>query len=327
MRAKSMTPKALSRNSKRASAPVTRHSSLKKKRYIMHKLITPLLAVLLLLSLSSCKMFKKPTVDRIHDLKIISMTPDQTNILISLKVNNPNSYKLVVKELKVSLLDKDRVAVGNAVMSKQIMIPGRKSTAVDFNVKLDTRKTAKMISHADQVLFFYIQGQGKGRALGCTKKLQFEEPYELKIKDYISDLLPKFTAGGSDLFKVQKTHISKLGIGQTQVQTDFMLLNPYGLTFTFKGFPADVYVNEKIVGKANLGTQLYFNENVYSKDGNIQLEINNFKSLVEAVKGAVKGEIDYKVKGTVIIDAFGMEIKNPYEFKGSIPFNLQELIF
>lgn len=293
----------------------------------MNKPLTLLLTGLLLLSLSSCRMFKKPTVDRVHDLKIVSMTPDQTDVLLSLKVNNPNSYKLVLKELKVTLLDKDRVSVGSAVMNKQIVIPGRKSTAIDFNVRLDTRKTAKMISHADQVLFFYIQGKGKGRALGCNKKLDFEEPYELNIKDYIADLLPKFAAEGSDLFKVQKTHITKLGLAQTQVQTDFILLNPFGLSFTFKGFPADVYVNEKIVGKANLGTQLYFNENVYSKDGNIQLEINNFKSLVEAFKGAVQGEIDYKVKGNVLIDAFGMEIKKPYEFKGSIPFNLQELIF
>ena len=32
-------------------------------------------------------------------------------------------------------------------------------------------------------------------------------------------------------------------------------------------------------------------------------------------------------EGNVIIDAFGMEITKPYEFKGAVPFNLADLIF
>ena len=291
------------------------------------KKLALLLSVLMLLSMSACKMFKKPTVDKIHDIKIVSMTPDVTNLLISVKVNNPNSYKLILKELNLKLLDKNRTEVGNALMKSSIMIPGRKSTAIDFTVKLDTRKTAKLISSADQIVFFYVQGKGKGKGLGFNNKIDFEEPYELNIKDYISDLLPRFTAEGKDLFKLQRTHISKAGITETEIVSEFMILNPYGMTFTFKGFPADVIINDKVVGKGNLEAPLSFDENVYSKDGVMTLKVSNFKSILGALKGVTKGEIEYKVKGNVIIDAFGMEITKPYEFKGAVPFNLAELIF
>jgi len=44
------------------------------------------------------------------------------------------------------------------------------------------------------------------------------------------------------------------------------------------------------------------------------------------VKGAIKGEIKYSVKGNVIIDAFGMQIKQPYSYQDSLPVNIVELI-
>lgn len=291
------------------------------------KKISIIMLIVLLSLLSGCKMFKKPTVDKIHDIKIVSMSPDVTELLISVKVNNPNSYKLILKSLNIDLLDKSRNQIGNALMKASIMIPGRKSTAIDFTVKLDTRKTAKLISHSDQIVFFYVQGHGKGKALGFNKNFEFEEPYELNIRDYISDLLPRFTAEGKDLFKLQRTHISQLGLGETEVISEFMILNPYGMSFTFKAFPADVIINDKVVGKGSLQAPLSFDENVYSKDGVIVLKVSNFKSILGALKGVVKGEIGYQVKGTVVIDAFGMEIKKPYEYRGSIPFNLSELIF
>jgi hypothetical protein len=96
----------------------------------------------------------------------------------------------------------------NCQNEQQVYDTGTRSTNIDFNVVLDTRKTAKMISHSDQVVFFYIVGQGRGKALGCTKRISFEEPYELNIRDYISDLIPRFSANGQDLFRLQRTYIS-----------------------------------------------------------------------------------------------------------------------
>jgi LEA14-like dessication related protein len=293
----------------------------------MNRLLQLAALLAVLLSLSACKAFKKPTVDRVHDLTVASMTPDRTTLLLSVKVGNPNFYKLSLRELNIRLLDKDRMEVGTAKMKARIMIPGGKSTNIDFNVVLDTRRTARMISHADQVVFFYILGEGYGKALGFGKRFEFEEPYELNLKEYMADLIPRFSAGGQDLFRLQRTYISDWGLGATKIRSEFIILNPYGLRFSLRSFPADVFINGRKVGSASLEKPLEFTEDIYSLDGSMLLQVNNFKSILQALGGVVKGEIGYEIRGKVNIDALGMEIGKPYEYKGSIPFDISELLF
>lgn len=293
----------------------------------MKRLLQIMLILLVLLGLGGCKLFKKPTVDRIHDIRIVSMTPDQTNLLISVKINNPNSYKLVVREMTLKLMDKDRVQVGTATMNAKIMIPGRKSTAIDFSVNLETRKATRMISHADQILFFYIEGVAKGSALGFGKTIRFEEPYGLDIRDYISRLLPSFKSEGENLFVLQRTKIEQWGLSSTTIGSEFIILNPFGLSFRFKEFPAEVYINQRLVGTAGLQEPLSFTEDVYSRNGKMVMRVSNFRSIINALGGVIKGEIEYKIKGNVVIEAFGMEIRSPYEYMGKIPFDVSELIF
>mgnify|MGYP001178326603 CR=1 FL=1 len=41
-------------------------------------------------SLSSCKLFRKPTVEKIRDIQVVSISPDKSVVRVSLIVNNPN---------------------------------------------------------------------------------------------------------------------------------------------------------------------------------------------------------------------------------------------
>lgn len=282
--------------------------------------------MLTLLSLSSCNFFKKPTVDKIRDIKVLSITPDKSLVEISLVVNNPNSYKIRVSKLDIELLNKDRGKVGIASLNKEIEIPKKASTTIDFKVELDTRPVVKMVSGIDQKVQFFVTGKGRGKALGMGKNFCFDEPYELDLQEHLQNLLSRFSASGQSLFKVQRTTVEKVGIGETELHVNFMILNPYGFTFNFKGFPAEIYLNDKLAGTGNLQNQLSFNENIYSKDGVMIFKLSNLKSILGALKGVFKGEVAYTVKGKVMIDAMGMEINRPYEYKGSLPLNIWGLL-
>jgi LEA14-like dessication related protein len=282
--------------------------------------------MLTLLSLSSCNFFKKPTVDKIRDIKVLSITPDKSLVEISLVVNNPNSYKIRVSKLDIELLNKDRGKVGIASLNKEIEIPKKASTTIDFKVELDTRPVVKMVSGIDQKVQFFVTGKGRGKALGMGKNFSFDEPYELDLQEHLQNLLSRFSASGQSLFKVQRTTVEKVGIGETELHVNFMILNPYGFTFNFKGFPAEIYLNDKLAGTGNLQNQLSFNENIYSKDGVMIFKLSNLKSILGALKGVFKGEVAYTVKGKVMIDAMGMEINRPYEYKGSLPLNIWGLL-
>jgi len=281
---------------------------------------------LVLISLSSCKLFKSPTVTKIQDVKVISITPDKSTIKISFMVSNPNCYKLKLDQLSVELLNKDRYKVGTATLQKVVQIPKKSTMCLDFNVELETRPVVKMVSSIDQKVQFFITGKGHGKVLGIGKKFKFDEPYELDLKEQLKSIIPKFSTNGQSLFKITKTTVEKIGIGETELQVHFIILNPYGLTFNFKGFPAEIYISDKFAGTGNLKNQLKFNENIYSQDGVMVFKLNNLKTILGAVKGAVKGEIRYSVKGRVLIDALGMEINQPYSYQDALPVNILEML-
>ncbi|MDD4309801.1 MAG: hypothetical protein PHO32_05430 [Candidatus Cloacimonetes bacterium] len=287
-------------------------------------IIIALLAILL--SLSSCKLVKKPTVEKVRDIRVVSISPDKSVVNVSLIVNNPNGFKIRLSKLDIEVLNKDRGKVGMATLTKEVEIPKKAAVNIDFKVEMDTRPTVKMVSSLDQNVQFFVIGNGYGKALGMGRKFSFDEPYELDLKEHLENLLSKFSAGGQNLFKIQRTSVEKVGIGETELHVSFMILNPYGFTFNFKGFPAELYINNKLAGKGNLQNQLSFDENIYSKDGVMIFKLSNLKSVLGAVSGVFKGEMEYAVKGKVIIDAMGMEVNRPYEYKGSVPLSLWDLL-
>lgn len=282
--------------------------------------------IIITMFLSACKLFKQPTLEKVHDVKITKFGVDEIDVLLSISIHNPNCYQLKIDKLDVDLLNKDRVKIGSATLQKKVTIPKRRSNALYFGVTLQTRPTAKMVSMSNQSVYFYISGKGHGKVLGFGKKFDFEEPYELNLKEYLETLIPRFQADGQNIFKLKRSYIKELGLSQATMSVDFMLMNPFGLGFNLKGFPAELWLNNTLVGRGNLATQMRFDETIHSKDGSMNFKVSNFKALWSAIKGVIKGEIPYTVKGTVIIDAFGMEIRKPYEYSGSVPVSLSDYL-
>lgn len=294
----------------------------------MKKLLIAMISVLMLLSSTGCNfLFKKPQVTKVHDFKVISLGVDKIELEVAVSVLNPNAYQLKLDKLDIELLNKERDRIGSATMQKTVVIPKHKANALSFRIKLDTRPTARMISHSNQTVYLYVAGRGHGKVLGFGKNFSFEEPYEMDLKRHLEMLIPKFEASGQDLFKVQRSYVKKLGFTQAELHVDFMLLNPYGLTFRLKGFPAEVFLGDKSVGKGNLSMQMSFNENTHSKEGTMVFKINNWRALGAALKGVFQGEIPYRVQGTVMIEAFGLEINKPYNYQGAVPINLSDMVF
>ncbi|MDP3113349.1 MAG: hypothetical protein Q8M98_01110 [Candidatus Cloacimonadaceae bacterium] len=265
-------------------------------------------------------------MEKIHDVKVLSFSPDKIELEIAISVKNPNSYQLKLNQLNIDLLNIDRDRIGMAELSKAVEIPKKRSAALHFKVSLESRPTVRMINKSDSRVFFYVSGKGEGRVLCSNKKFDFEEPVELDLRKHLEDMIPRFEAEGAGLFQIKRSYVDKLGIAETKIKIDFILLNPYGFTFRLKEFPAEIFINDKPAGTGNLANQLNFDENIFSREESMQFKVNNWKSIIGAVKGAVKGEITYRVRGMLIIDAYGIEIRKPYTYEGSVPVSLSDYL-
>ncbi|MCB5279097.1 MAG: hypothetical protein LHW59_06210 [Candidatus Cloacimonetes bacterium] len=291
------------------------------------KLKSIFVAVLVTMLFGGCRFFfKTPTVEKIQDLKVQSISVDHTLLVVSIIVHNPNSYNIRLSKLDLDLLNMNRERVGMAVLQKDIELPGKKSINLDFTVRIQTRPLIQMVSSINHDLQFFISGKGEGKAMGISKKFDFEESYCLEIKDHLMHIIPSLNAGGQDLFKLTRTYVDNYGLSKSMLNAEFILLNPYGFSFNLKGFPAEIFINGKKVGSGNLKSQLNFNEDVFYKDGSMVFELSNLKSAFGAVKGVFKGEVKYTVKGTILIDAMGLDMSTPYEYEGSIPLSMWDLL-
>ncbi len=297
------------------------------------KLCKALMAIALLLSLCSCKfVFKQPEILKIQDLKIAEIKIDNSKLELSIIVKNPNGYPIRLKELDVQMLDPNRVKVGEAKLKKEIMLPAKKSVQLDFQVNIQTRPMIHMVSSINKDLQFLILLKGKGKAKGISKSFEVEQPYSIAIQDYLPQLLPNLdrmqsgSAGEQPLFKLLRTYIGDYGISKSTLMADFIVINPYGISFRFQGFPSEVFIGGKSIGSGNIKEELVFDENVFYRDGSMAFQLSNLKSVVSATKGLFKGGIDYEVRGTIQVQAMGIDLEIPYAYFGVIPISIWELI-
>jgi hypothetical protein len=97
-----------------------------------------------------------------------------------------------------------------------------------------------------------------------------------------------------------------------------MLFNPYGLSFVFRDFPSEIWVNDKFAGRGKLTKPIVFNENIFSAEGEMVFSLSNFNSLLLASKALVKKDMNYLVDGTLQVEGFGAKISKPFKFKGTV---------
>jgi hypothetical protein len=293
----------------------------------MKRTILCLISCLALLGLSGCKfLFKSPTLEKVHDLKVVSIDPDEAKLELTLSVHNPNCYKLKLDRMDVVLLNHNREPIGDAVLKQGVEIPKKRSNALAFSISLDTRSTVRMVNYSDQKVFLYISGVGEGRVAGVKKKFEFEEPYEIDIREQLEQVVSSFKADSQDMFVLKRSYISRVGLTESQVSVDFIILNPYGLKFTLESFPATITIGGKEAGRGDLANALSFDEKVYSHEGTMVFSISNLKAILNIAKGALNGEVGYQVDGRVKIRAYGLDVDRPFTYKDKIVINITDEI-
>lgn len=291
----------------------------------MKKTLVLLLSLVALTGLSSCKfLYRSPKVEKVHELKVASIDPDKIKVELSLRVLNPNRYKLTLTDLEVDLLSKNREKIGAAKLSRSVEIPPKKSNALDFNLTLDTRPTVKLVNHSQQKVFVYIAGKGAGKVACSKQKFRFEEPFEIDVKEELQHSIASFQVSGEDVFKIKRSYLGKLGLTESQILVDFLIMNPYGFKFSLEEFPSTITIGNSETGRGNLDKALYFDETVYSREGTMIFKVNNLKAIYNLAKGAINGELSYRVDGDVNIRAYGVEFQKPYSYRDLITISITD---
>ncbi len=303
--------------------------------------------------LGACSIFKAPNFERVNQVQLKDLTIDRTKLDLSIVINNPNWYGITVKTLDIDVMDRDRNKLGNIVMTQPLKISKHAADTVYFEILMDTRKVAKLLSYSSDKVEFIVKATAKAKVSCISKTIRYEQPNHINFTKIIEDLLPGIPteyeiptihtntkkpntkdkkyifsdpnakpAGNApikpDIFKVAKTSVTDIGFKDTELTIKFMLLNPYGFAFTIRDFPSEVWINDKLAGKGKLAKPIIINENVMSADGELVFKLNNFNSILLVSTALVKKDMDYNVKGNLIAEAFGLKVSKPFKFRGTV---------
>lgn len=308
----------------------------------MRKLL-PLLLLTAILQ-CSCSLFKEPVFESLNKVELKELNPDNTRVDLSIVIKNPNWYAITVKTLTVEITDTTFLKLGNIVMTQPLKIQKNASDTVFFEIMMETRKVTKLLSHSAPKVDFIVKANALAKVFGISKRVKIQQsqsinfteileqmlpsiPSDIEIPTFIADKKrrvvmqdpPKPTSSVQiDIFKVLNTSITDVGLKETELTIKFIMLNPYGLSFTFKDFPAQVRINDKPAGSGKLAKPLVFTEEIFQAEGKLVFTLNNINTILLASRTLMKKDLDYKVTGTLMAEGFGTSISKPFTFSGSV---------
>ncbi|MFO7659511.1 MAG: hypothetical protein R6V77_01240 [Candidatus Cloacimonadaceae bacterium] len=305
-----------------------------------------LLLLLLLISvlLCSCSLFKEPVFERLNKVELKDINPDYTRVDLSIVIKNPNRYGITVKTLNVDITDTTSVKLGNVVMTQPLRIQKNSSDTVYFEIIMETRKVTKLLSYSAPKVEFLVKANALANVYGISKRIKIQQRQSINFTEILEQMLPSIPSDieiptviadkkrrvvvqnpskpsssiQADIFKVMNTTITDVGIKETELTIKFIMLNAYGLSFTFKDFPAQVLINDVLAGTGKLAKPIEFTEKIFQAEGRLVFTLNNFNTILLASRAVMKKDLDYRVNGTLIAEGFGTSISKPFTFKGTV---------
>jgi len=293
----------------------------------MHRIIRTCLILIVLIFFTSCKkIFQTPTITN-GDINLVKLTIDDTELTLPLLADNQNSYKVLLEDLDIKIMNENKQIIGYVEPVEQVTLVPRDTTEIDLKIHMETRKVAKTITRAKNNVVFLISGSTHAKALGIGKNIIFEKRIEMPLKEYLTKAVNEGgnnagsssnTVSGGDFVRVMKTKMEYLSFSETQFSIHFMLFNPYGLALKLTSFPTSVKINDHYAGKGNLRQQIVLTEETFKTEGDIIFTMDNWKTIGSSLRSAITQELTYECIGNINFNVAGIDLSKPVDFTGKV---------
>lgn len=140
------------------------------------------------LQLASCKMYQEVTLTEVNNVQIKEFGVDGMSAAITVSINNPNWYKLTVRDSEVDLYFEGQ-KIATVVVDKNLVIPKKQVSTQTFMVNASSGDMQAILGNALSLFFkseFVFEGKGyiDGKALFIGRRV----PVEFKQKLTKTDL-------------------------------------------------------------------------------------------------------------------------------------------
>lgn len=144
----------------------------------MHRILFPLV-LLFTLGLTSCNFYKEVEVLEVTNIEVKEFNKDVVSADISLKISNPNKYKLKLVDSDIDLFLNGK-KMGKMILREPLELPKNDTTIQVLSMKAEvTEFSNDFIANTLSLLFaktaeLKAVGYVKGKAMGIGRKVKVD---------------------------------------------------------------------------------------------------------------------------------------------------------
>ncbi len=288
-----------------------------KKRLI--KIFTPIVVIGIILFLITNNFICTPSglapeFKKIKETEILKFNSDSLWVSIIVSAENKNNFEIDIENLIVNIIYQNDT-IGFAERKEKWIIQSLETGDVKFKAVLGTEKMLEIISSDEDSLKLILRGSADANLGLITLPVDIDLSFIIAVKDQIAKSIKRDTESDK-IITVVSAGLKIMSFGESIVEIDFKIDNPYGIEFSIINYPSKIFINGKEAGTGNVDDVIIVNSKGNESKGKIRYTLSNSKAFASLFGSLFSRKLEYETEGKLLIDIMGFNIEFPYSMKG-----------
>jgi len=255
-----------------------------------------------------------PEFKEIKETEIHKFNSDSLWISIVISAENKNNFEIDIENLIINIIYKNDT-LGFAERKEKWIIRSLEAGDVKFDAVLSTVKVLEIISSDEDSLQLNLKGSADANLGLITLPVDVDLSFIIAVKDQIAKSIKRDTESDK-IITVVSAGLKSMGFGESIVEIDFKIYNPYGIDFSIINYPSKISINGKEAGTGNVDDVIMVNSKGNESKGKIRYTLSNSRTLTSLFGSLFTGKLEYETEGNLLINIMGFNIEFPYSMKG-----------
>ncbi len=290
-----------------------------KRRLI--KIFTPIVVIGIILFLITNNFICTPSglapeFKKIKETEILKFNSDSLWVSIVVLAENKNDFEIDIENLAVNIIHQYDT-LGFAERKEKWIIKSHETGDVQFNAVLGTKKMLEIISYDKDSLHLNLIGSADANLGLIILPVDVDLSFVIAVKDQIAKSIKQDTESDK-IITIISAGLKSKSFGESIVEIDFKIDNPYGIEFSVINYPSKISINRKEAGTGNVDDVIMVNRKGNESKGKIRYTLSNSKTLISLFGSLFSGKLEYETEGNLLINIMGFNIEFPYSMKGAL---------
>jgi len=255
-----------------------------------------------------------PEFKEIKKTEILKFNSDSLWVSIVALAENKNDFEIDIENLIVNLIHQNDT-IGFAERKEKWIIESLETGDVKFDAVLGTEKMLKIISSDEDSLKLNLKGSAEANLGFIALPVDVDLSFIIAVKEQIGKSIKQDT-DSDKIITIVSAGLRGKSLGESTVEIDFSIDNPYGIEFSVINYPSKISINGNEAGTGDVDDVIMVNSKGNKSKGKISYTLSNSRTISSLFGSLLSGKLEYETEGNLLINIMGFNIQFPYSMKG-----------